>query len=235
MSEILGQIQSVTYETALLGLFITAGAILISRDWRFLILVLLIQYILAGIILLQLVHPDIAVLKVLIGAFICPILFLSARQVSGRFSSNAFRVEKQQSNGYLKWVPRWQSLPSIESLPSGTDLASTGFFFRIFLMLIIILITITLSSDFPLPNLSPTVTTAIYWLGLSGLGVMMITEDPMKAGHGLFTTLIGFDLFYSTLESSLLLTGLWGTVNLLIALAIGYLTVVKGTGLEEER
>jgi hypothetical protein len=45
---------------------------------------------------------------------------------------------------------------------------------------------------------------------------------------------MGFGLFYVTLESSLLLTGMWGTVNLLIALAIGYLVVVKGAASEEE-
>ena len=82
LPEILAQLQFLTQELALLGLFITAGIILIARDWRTLILTLLIQYILAGLILSRLVRPDIAALKVMIGAFICPILFLSARQVS---------------------------------------------------------------------------------------------------------------------------------------------------------
>ena len=86
----------------------------------------------------------------------------------------------------------------------------------------------------PLQELDPVITTAVYWLVLVGLGVLMITEDPMKVGHGLFTLLTGFGLYYFTLESSLLLTGLWGTVNLLLALSIGYLTVVRGTGPEEE-
>src|SRR5262245_3474315 len=80
LPEILDRLQFINYENALIGLLFTAGAILISRDWRFLIFVLLIQYILEGIILSRLVRPDIAVLNVMIGAFICPILFLSARQ-----------------------------------------------------------------------------------------------------------------------------------------------------------
>ena len=72
------------------------------------------------------------------------------------------------------------------------------------------------------------------WLILAGLVTLVLTEEPIKVGHGLFTALVGFELFYATVESSLLLTGLWGAINLLIALAIGYLAVVKGTGLEEE-
>ena len=57
----------------------------------------------------------------------------------------------------------------------------------------------------------------------------------MKVGVGLLTGLTGFSLLYTTIENSLLLTGMWGSVNLLIALAIGYLTVVKGSSIEEER
>jgi hypothetical protein len=96
------------------------------------------------------------------------------------------------------------------------------------------LVTLTLSSTFPVPGLATSVTTAVYWLVLVGLTILMLTEDPMKVGIGLLTTLTGFGLLYFTLETSLLLTGLWGTVNLLIALAIGYLTVVKGASPEEE-
>ena len=96
------------------------------------------------------------------------------------------------------------------------------------------LVVTTFSKTFPLPNLATSVTIAVYWLVAVGLTILILTEDPMKSGHGLLTALSGFGLFYATLESSLLLTGLWGTVNLLIALAIGYLTVVKGTILEED-
>ena len=97
-----------------------------------------------------------------------------------------------------------------------------------------ILVATTLSNTFALPDLSTDVTTAVYWLVLAGLVTLTLTEDPMRVGHGLFTALTGFDLFYTTLEKSLLITGLWGAVNLLIALAIGYLTVAKGAGPEEE-
>jgi hypothetical protein len=97
-----------------------------------------------------------------------------------------------------------------------------------------ILVAITLSSTFRLPGLSASVNTAVFWLILAGLVTLVLTEDPLKVGLGLFTTLTGFELFYTTVERSLLLTGLWGAVNLLIALVIGYLIVVIGTGPEEE-
>ena len=230
--EILARLQFLTQEWALLGLFITAGIILVARDWRTLILALLAQYILAGLILSRLVRPDIAALKVMIGAFICPILFLSARQVSTRIS--LFSPFTEKGRGFSRW---WQNF-SLTSLLVGRDRrrspAATGFTFRVLAVALMIIVTTTLSNTFALPNLSLNVTTAVYWLVLAGLVTLILTEDPMRVGHGLFTVLTGFDLYYTTLEKSLLMTGLWGAVNLLIALAIGYLTIAKGARPEEE-
>jgi len=236
LPEILNQLQIVQSEAALLGLFITASIILIARDWRFLIMALLAQYILVGIILSRLVRPDIAVLSILIGAFICPVLFLSARQVAVSPLSILAVTGGQPQSGN-KFVAWWQRLSSVFLLKGGgqnRSVAPTGFGFRVFIGLVMILTTLTLSRSFPLPALTATVTTGVYWLVLAGLVVITLTEDPMKVGHGLLTLLSGFGLFYITLERSLLLIGLWGSVNLLIALAIGYLTVVKGAGAEEE-
>ncbi|MBE7550659.1 MAG: hypothetical protein HS126_06240 [Anaerolineales bacterium] len=232
LPEILARLQFLTQEWALLGLFITAGIILVARDWRTLILALLAQYILAGLILSRLVRPDIAALKVMIGAFICPILFLSARQVSTRLALFSPFTEKGQ--GFNHW---WQNF-SLSSLLVGPDRrrgpAATGFTFRVLAVALMIIVTTTLSNTFALPNLSLNVTTAVYWLVLAGLVTLILTEDPMRVGHGLFTVLTGFDLYYTTLEKSLLMTGLWGAVNLLIALAIGYLIIAKGARPEEE-
>ena len=234
LPELLEQLQFITPQAALLGLFITATVILLGRDWRSLILALLIQYILVGLILARLVRPDIATLKVMIGAFICPILFLSARQVAFVPASSAWH--RAATGSAQQW---WQTLPQL--LPTfikGADRrrkpAATGFVFRVFVALIMMLTAILVSRSVLLPGLPPSVNTAVFWLILAGLTTLILTEDPIKAGHGLFTALTGFDIFYAVVEGSLLLTGLWGVINLLIALAVGYLAVVRDTGPGEE-
>ncbi len=238
LPEILNRLQFITQETTLVGLFVTAGIILVARDWRALILALLAQYILMGLILARLVRPDIATLKVMIGAFICPILFLSARRISVRSFSIVFSIGRRERRSQPRLTNWWQNFYLVISLIKGTTRrrspAATGFIFRIFAAILMVLVALTLSRSIVLPGLPPSVNTAVYWLILAGLTTLILTEDPIKVGHGLFTALTGFELFYTTVENSLLLTGLWGTMNLLIALAIGYLTVVKGTGLEEE-
>jgi hypothetical protein len=211
LPQILSQLQFVSQEIFLLGLILAAGAILVARDWRLLILTLLLQYIIVGLILSRLVRPDIAVLKIMVGAFICPILFLSTRQVV----VNTPRLPT--TNGWQRVGP-----------------AATGAVFRVLMALVILLVTVTLSEMYTLPNLTSTQTIVLYWLVLMGLTTLIITAKPLKAGIGLLTTLLGFDLFYTTLERSLLITGLWSAVTMLIALALSYLIIANGANSEEE-
>ena len=106
----MSQLQFITQEATLLGLFVTAGIILVGRDWRRLILALLAQYILVGLILSRLVRPDIATLEVMIGAFICPILFLSARQVSFGSFSIALSMSRTEAAGRSPKANWWRNL-----------------------------------------------------------------------------------------------------------------------------
>ncbi len=229
LPELIAQLQLIAQESVVLGLFVTGSIILISRDWRTLIMTLLVQYILVGLIMSRLVRPDIATLKVMIGAFICPILFLSARQVSIRASFITPLAEGNEG---------WWRAFSLRSLLKGRDLRqqppATAFFFRVVVAALTIMVALTLSNSLTLPGLSPTITTAVYWLVLVGLVTLTLTEEPIRIGHGLFTIFIGFDLYYTTLERSLLMIGLWGTVNLLLALVIGYLTIIRRAAPEEE-
>lgn len=234
LPELLSQFQFVSYETALFGLFLTAGVILITRDWRLLILGLLVQYILAGLILSRFVQAEIAVLQVMIGAFICPILFLSVRQVSVEPASAGRLAVPSEDRAWFDRFLDWAEDMLIVSDDRRQKLTPTGPWFRLFLVLLLILVASTLSQTFPLPHLPGPVATAIYWLGLAGLMTLTLTEDPLKVGLGLFTLFTGFGLYYQVIEGSLLMTGLWGTANLLLALAVGYLAVVRGTGPEEE-
>lgn len=220
-----------TQDAIFLGLFITAGSIIVGRDWRWLILALLGQYVLMGFALAEVVRPDIATLKVMIGAFICPILFLSARQVSSE-PGMSLQI-RQAASGVQQW---WRQRYVIIALKNNDpDSPPTSLVFRGLLVLLMFLIAYTLSGNFPLPGLMASANTAAYWLILAGLVTLSLTEAPIKVGLGLFTMLTGFEFFYVTVEDSLLLTGLWGAINLLIALVIGYLTIVHGTRPEEDR
>ena len=106
--------------------------------------------------------------------------------------------------------------------------------FRLVVMLLLMVTAISLGQSYPIGDLPTATGIAVYWLALVGLGVLMLSENPLKVGQGLLTAITGFELWYTTLEGSLLVVGLWGVVNLLLALAVGYLAIIYGGKLEED-
>ena len=237
LGQLLSQLNFIPQDALLLGLFLTGAIILVVRDWRLLILALLWQYILLGLVLARLVQPEIAALKVMIGTFICLILFLSVRQVMVSFSASLTLDPYPRPNNH-KWLAWWRKVAEVGPLIFGSNrhrgLTATGFLFRCFSALLMMYMAFLLGQSLTLPGLTWNITATVYWLLLAGLTILILNEDPLKMGLGLFTFFIGFDLFYTTIEGDFLLIGLWGSVNLLIALVTGYLLVVKGTAIEEE-
>jgi hypothetical protein len=197
--EVLDQLGFITRELAIVGLFVTGGLMVLVPDWRASLLVLLGQYLLAGLVLSRLVLPEVALIKVLIGALICPMLYLAARQAGRR------------------------QLPTAVQ----SSVFPGGLAFRLLAVTLVALLSVALSRSYPLPVIPRDVGLGSYWLILNGAVILMLTEEPLKAGQGLLTAIIGFELLYSLLERSLALVWLWAVVNLLLTLAIAYLVVVR--------
>jgi hypothetical protein len=60
---------------------------------------------------------------------------------------------------------------------------------------------------------------------LSGFGVLLLglSDEPLRVGVGLLMFLSGFDLCYTALEPSLIVTGLLGAIMFVVALGTAYL------------
>lgn len=200
LPDVLAKLSFLTTTPAVIGLIVTASLIVIISDWRFSLGALSVQYVLVGLLLSRLIQPQVAVIKVLIGALVCVILYLTARLVSE--SSEAPPLGRENT---------------VEtSLP---DLA-----FRLLAALFVGLAAYSLSKRYPLPVVPLDVSLACYWLVSQGLLVLVLTEEPLKAGMGLLTLITGFELFFSVLERSLSVVGFLGIANFLIALAVAYLS-----------
>jgi len=199
LSDVLAKLSFLTTTPAVVGLLITASLIVVIRDWRFSLAALLGQYVLVGLLLTRLIQPQVAVIKVLIGALVCVVLYLTARLVS-------------ESS---------ESPPSEREDAGGGSLADSAF--RLLAALFVGLAVYSLSKRYPLPEVPSDIGLACYWLASQGLLVLMLTEEPLKAGMGLLTLITGFGLFYSVLERSLSVVGFLGIADFLIALVIAYL------------
>jgi hypothetical protein len=219
LQDLLNQFNQIPLNVYAALFFITGSILILVRDWRISVAALLFQYLSAGIVLAQVVRAEIAFAKVLVGLFVCLMLYLSARQAGWR---HRLRVASHGLRALLG-----QRKVSGTAFPPGRA-------FRLMALLLMALTAVSLSSSYPLPDLPAGLSLGFYWLMATGVLILILTEEPLKTGQGLLTLILGFELWYTALEDSLLMVGLLGTVNLLLALAIGYLASVRGVVLEED-
>jgi len=202
----------VTTSAAVFVMF-TAGVIVVIKDWRASLLAMVIQYVVIGLLLISAIRMELALIKTLVGALLCVILYLTARHVDwGRPSPPPASLEEEDESAEPQ-ESQW-TLPT--ELP-----------FRFLAALLVMVAAYGGASTYPLPDVSDAISLAAYTLAALGLLAMGLTDEPLKAGLGLLTFVAAFELFYTVLEPSLIVVGFLGLSNFLIALAIAYLTVAR--------
>src|SRR5512143_502527 len=199
----------------LIGLLIAAGLLVVLVNWRLLILVLGMQYILIGLMLTRVVPIELAAVKALVGIMICPVLFITARRVD--WGSQEEEEEEEASTTDRPQRRWWHIL-------------GAGWPVRVIVAVLALAISTGLASRSPLSilaeqSLSRDLTIGAFSVILLGLINAALSENPLKVGMGLLSILAGFELFYTAVEPTLTIVGLLGLTNLFLALAIAYLTL----------
>jgi hypothetical protein len=93
----------------------------------------------------------------------------------------------------------------------------------------VVLLSITAFANSP-ADWFPIASLPLTWgaLALIGLGILHLgmTLQPLRVILGLLTTLLGFEILYSTIENSILVTGLLVVVSMSLAFAGCYLLIL---------
>lgn len=129
----------------------------------------------------------------------------------------------------VKLVAGWMALAILAASQGGGDLYQTplnrqGILFRIIAALVIWLLVFLIA-----PSLSflTTLPLPVTWSGLIliGMGLLQLgmTTQTIKVIVGLLTVLAGFEVFYATIESSVLVAGLLAMITIGLAAAGAYL------------
>jgi hypothetical protein len=197
-----------------------AVVIVTAWDWRLSLLALLVQYLAAGLLFIDVLEPRLAVVKLLAGLFVCLILYVTARQVGyGRVPPDVMPEEAAMLAGNRQFRVGAYTVP-------------TTWPFRLMAALFVGLLGWALAQQpsLQLPVFAETagyLHTAVY--GLVGLGLlsMILTADPWSAGLGMLLFLTGFELFFSALEQSVTMLALMAGGTLLITLLIAYLVQAR--------
>ncbi len=206
MPEILTKLAFLSSGPAVVGLACTAGLIVLVEDWRALLGALTAQYLLAGLLLTGTIRPEVVLLKIIVGGMVCSILYLTARRI--------------RSGAATRGLSRYP-------LP-------LGFHFRLLAIVLAGLTAYGLFGRYPFPEAPAFLVFAAYWLAVMGCLTMITGQQALKAGLGLLTLETGFEILYAALEEGLLIAGLLGIINILMALAIAYLASTQGLVETEE-
>jgi hypothetical protein len=202
----------VTTSAAVTVMF-TAGVIVVVKDWRASLLAMVIQYVIVGLLLMSEVRMELALIKTLVGALLCVMLYMTARHVEWGRSPPAPADEEDEDE--------------LSEIPSSQWTLPTELPFRFLAALLVMVVAYGGASAFPLPDVNEAIGLAAYTMAALGLLAMGLTDEPFKAGLGLLTYVSAFELYYTVLEPSLIVLGFLGLSNFLIALAIAYLTVAR--------
>lgn len=209
MEELFGNLAFLQGTPAVLLIVLTAAILLLLRDWRWSLAVLVVQYLLAGLLFAWILEPNMAGVKLIVGLFVCLILYLTGRQVEwGKFLVDINKGDAQSRRlvtiGPFT-VPAEMLLRSAMALFVGA----------------VALLFLPRSEEATLPG---TLAVAAYALVTLGLVTIGVHKRPFKGGIGLLTFLIGFDLLYSALAFPNRLLIFFTVAQLATALVVTFLT-----------
>ncbi|MBN1180229.1 MAG: hypothetical protein JXD18_13540 [Anaerolineae bacterium] len=205
--ELVDRISFLAAMPAVGAIFVSLALLLIVRRWQLHALAMAIMYFFSALLYTRVIRPEVAVVKLLIGWMIALTLYMTGRYLTALQEG----AEKTTGEEQTARPPRF-------SLAAGAPLRSL-------VLLTVLMVALAAFVRFPLPQVPGDVGLACYLLAIGGVFLMGLTEDPFRSGMGLLMFLTGFDLFFGALEPSLVVAGLLGVMNFLVALAVTFLSV----------
>lgn len=178
---------------------VTSTLILLNRDWRLSLGMLALQYLAAFWLVTR--H--------------LPFVMGSAKLITG------WMVVTTLGSARLGGITEEQTGES--SLPQG-------YWFRLVMVLVISMVSLgaTPRIEAAIPGMGFAVIAGSVTLMAMGILHISLSTEPLNIILGLLTVLTGFEIIYSAIESSILITGLLAITNLALGLAGAYL-LIAGT------
>lgn len=183
----------------LLLLFATTLALLINRDWRWVLAALGVQYFLAFLLITPSWPLELAAVKLVAGWMAGAVLGLTRLNLA------------QQPGEDRKRLP---------TSPAFLILSSA-------LVLLVVLGAAPAFSDWARQISVNQAWGGIFLIGM-GLLQLGLSSSSFRGIVGLLTLLGGFEILYAAVEASLLVAALLGVLNLAIALVGSYLLLAPG-------
>jgi hypothetical protein len=210
LADLLSRVSFLAAMPAVMGLFLTAGVLVVSREWRLNVTALALQYFFVVLLLTRQIRMEVAAVKGLIGWMICMVFYVTERRIASVQQDQAKRDDTAPPSSR-----RW-------------TMSARGSF-SLLAAILVGVAAYAAALRIPLPEVAPDISLACYVLASFGILLIGLSETPMQVGLGTLMVISGFDLFYVALEPSLAVAGLLGAVSFIVALVASYLRAVQIT------
>lgn len=193
----------------LVSLVFTAALIVLVPDWRLALFALAAQYVCSTVLLTQIIHSQVALVRAISGALAAAIFYITAR-----------RITEQRRDALLEA----EDAESTQMIPLGIFIV--GFPFRLFALAFVIVGIIGVASSMTFLNLSAYILFSGLWLVAAGLLDAIVSRDALRLGMGILMFTSGFCILEAATEGSLFLYGLINISDLLLAVVIAHLATL---------
>ncbi len=204
--EAITAITTLSPDQIVLALAVFSALMLVIEDRRLVLIPLVAQYMLLPLLATPVLYRPIVWVRWGLGLAVGILLLLTASH-----------MERRERSIILDQEPQIDPPPARQTLLANT---SMGTMFRVFSVVLSGLAAYGLHQAYPLELVPAEVNLASYLLIIVGLILMIAGIGPLRAGIGLLVLLNGFQSLYAFLEHSLLVIGMLGVLDLLIALGI---------------
>lgn len=204
-AELLRQLAEGAVGPSLVLLIVSAGFVVLVRNWRLVLPVMVLQYVAVGLLLARLFDPIAALFKPMAGSITLIVLSLAAQRADDVRAGRGESVARERLAR-----PNWQRLPAQLLLRAVT-------------MALVLTAAFGAAVRFPLPGGTRELNLGAYMLIGCGLILMATAYESLNVGTGILMLVSGFELAYVPLEPSVGVSALLALTTLLIGLAIAYL------------
>ncbi len=179
-------------------------ALLAWGDRRLVAVPLMLQYVLAGVLLSPDISQPLFLIRVTLGIAVSVIVHITGRHM----------VHVLMAEGPLRAERGTAAQPKARR--------DMGELFRVVALLWSLLMAFGLWHAYPLTGIPPMLAFAALALLLVGATLALVSSDPLFVGVGALVLLAGFEIFYLSFETSLLVVALLGALDILLALVVSY-------------
>ena len=205
LDEFLRLAQPLAHQGSLALSALLVAAMLIFSDWRLVLLAFAGVEVLAGVLLIELLPPEWALLQWIVGGLMGVMWYLAARRVD---------TVRRRQMGVPWWRPDWRFNPST--------------YMRMALIILLLALLVLWRPTPTLPKLPADLARFAAFLALDGLLGLGLGDRPLRWGVSLALWILAVSFPIHALQVDAATVGLLGSLQILLGFAISYLIIVDG-------